>query len=310
MTAAAKDLITVARAKQSNRQITDGSYDTALQVWVTAVSDWIEKYCRRDFYSKAYDELYNGNDDGRLILRQYPVQTIAWVRYLSQTVLKVKNTSSANQRATVDVFSTGLTLTHIASGVATVTTSGVTWAACPTLAALATAVTAVGSGWTASAVGSATGNYGLWPSADLYVAPSFGDGTHSMGSLGCKDNWAELRMHTSDLQGYQWDPRGWLLRAIPYTDPDLLDSEALVWPSGINNFRVKYTAGYTTVPEAVQEAAAQWVSTLWSLSNRDPMVMNSVVSSTGYGYSSQEPPPQIKTLLAPYRRYAVGIMQG
>ena len=61
-------------------------------------------------------------------------------------------------------------------------------------------------------------------------------------------------MHTYELQGYQWDARGWLLRAIPYTDPELLHPEDLILPVGINNFRIQYTAGYTTVPEAVQEA--------------------------------------------------------
>jgi hypothetical protein len=34
-------------------------------------------------------------------------------------------------------------------------------------------------------------------------------------------------MHTYELAGYQFDPRGWLLRAIPYTDPELLHPEDL-----------------------------------------------------------------------------------
>ena len=41
---------------------------------------------------------------------------------------------------------------------------------------------------------------------------------------------------------------------IPYTDPELLHPEDLIWPVGVNNFRVQYTAGYSTIPEAVQEA--------------------------------------------------------
>ena len=64
-------------------------------------------------------------------------------------------------------------------------------------------------------------------------------------------------MHTYELAGYQWNCRGRLLRAIPYTDPELLHPEDLVWPVGINNLRVQYTAGYSTVPEAIQEATCR-----------------------------------------------------
>src|SRR5207244_11532279 len=104
----------------------------------------------------------------------------------------------------------------------------------------------------------------------LYVPPSFGDGTSSQGSLTTRGQYAELKLHTYELAGYQFDPRGWLLRAIPYTDLELLHPEDLIWPVGINNFRVQYTAGYTTIPEAVQEACAQWVAMLYYQMKRDP----------------------------------------
>jgi hypothetical protein len=310
MTAAAKDLITIARAKQSNLQITDTTYDTQLQVWVTAVSDWIANYCNRDFYSRTYDECYNGNGDRRLLLRQYPIISINSVRYRPAVVLKIQNTAtSTNQRATVAVTSTGLKLIRVASGVVTTDTS-ITWAGNATLTAVANAVIALGAGWTAQVVGDSN-DYGKWPSADLYLSPSLGDGVQSRGALASRGTYAELRLHTSELQGWDCDySRGWLLRAIPYTDPDLLMPEDLVWPVGINNFRVQYTAGFTTIPEAIQEAAAQWVSVLWSLAQRDPMQVNAITSTTGGGFTSQEIPPGVKTLLAPYKRRSVYSNQG
>src|SRR5581483_7833418 len=124
--------------------------------------------------------------------------------------------------------------------------------------------------WSAQAVGDAGGAYGLWPSADLYIPPSFGDGAQSQGALNARGTFAELKLHTCELQGYQWDPRGVLLRAIPYTDPELLHPEDLIWPVGIGNFRIQYTAGYTTIPEAVQEACALWVSIAYNATFRDP----------------------------------------
>src|SRR5205085_4790855 len=133
-----------------------------------------------------------------------------------------------------------------------------------------TAITALGNGWVGQIVGDSSGDYGLWPSADLWVAPSFGDGLTSQGSLTARGQNAELKMHTYELAGYQFDPRGWLLRAIPYTDPELLHPEDLLWPVGLNNCRVQYTAGYSTIPEAVQEACAEWVAIAYYGTIRDP----------------------------------------
>jgi hypothetical protein len=187
---------------------------------------------------------------------------------------------------------------------------------------VATAVNALGNGWSAQQVGDAggpglLGDYGLWPSADLYIPPSYGTGTYSQGAMNARGVNAELKMHTYELQGYQWDPRGWLLRAIPYTDPELLHPEDLIWPIGINNFRIQYTAGYPEIPQAVQEACAQWVSTLWNLTLRDPALRSqSVPGSINQSWvqnaviNTSRPPDSVAALLAPYRRHTIANNQG
>src|SRR5215472_14300609 len=99
---ASKDLITLQRA-YLNLQGVSG-VDGQLQALITSVSDAIEKYCRRRFVSHFYDELYNGNGDRRLLLRQYPIQSVQSVRYRPVTVVKVQNSDQAtNQRAFVQV---------------------------------------------------------------------------------------------------------------------------------------------------------------------------------------------------------------
>jgi hypothetical protein len=318
---AAKDLITLARAKQNIQSITDSSQDALLTTLITAISDAIEKYCRRDFTSKSYDELYSGSGDHRLLLRGYPIQSVQSVRYRLVAVLKVTNTNQAlNQQARVSVTSTGLTLTRVASGVSSTDTS-VTWAGNPTIQGVATAVNALGNGWSAQIVGDpggtgGSGDYGLWPSADLYVKPSYGDGTSSQGALSARGVFAELRLHTYELSGWQLDPRGWLLRAIPYTDPELMHPEDLIWPVGINNFRVQYTAGYTTIPESIQEAAAEWVSIAYFSTIRDPSLAGQTVPGSlaqhwaNVRTTNLLPPPSVAQLLAPFRRYTVGTNQG
>lgn len=314
---AVKDLITSARAAQDI-----GSYPGAgdptglLQVLITAYSDAIEKYCRRRFVSASYDELYDGNGDRRLLLRQYPIQSVQSVRYRPVTVLKIINNNTAViQRATVQVTSTGITLTWVASGVVSADSSS-TYAGFPTIQGIANNINALGNGWSAQAVGLAAGDYGLFPSADLYVPSPYGDGTTttSQGALTARGAFAELKLHTYELQGYQWDPRGWLLRAIPYTDPELLHPEDLIWPVGINNFRVQYTAGYSTVPEAVQEACALWVAAAYYQTLRDPGLASQTVAgavSQAWGVPDpMSPPPRVRALLAPYRRHTVSTDQG
>lgn len=306
----AKDLITLSRAFQQLPSLTSTS-DTLLATLITAASEAIEKYCRRRFYACSYDELYDGNGDRRLMLRAYPIQSVESVRYRPVTVLKIINSSTTvNQQARVKVTSTGLTLTRVASGVTT--TNSLTYAGNVTLQAMATAITALANGWTAQVVGDSGGDYGLWPSADLWVPPSFGDGLSSQGALTTRGQYAELKLHTYELAGYQFDPRGWLLRAIPYTDPELLHPEDLVWPPGINNFRVQYTAGCTTIPEGVQEACALWVGVMYYETQRNPAIImtssapaGGTATSTTYGTDIQSPPPHIASLLKPYRRYHV-----
>src|SRR5262249_30440227 len=118
----------------------------------------------------------------------------------------------------------------------------------------------------------------------------------------------ELRMYTVELAGYQLDERrGWLLRAIPYTDPELLQPEDLIWPVGIDNFRVQYTAGYTTVPDDVQEACAELVATWFQQRGRDLSLLREDTANT-YRYwadSQFQLPRRIQALLRPYRNHRV-----
>src|SRR5438270_9220777 len=141
---AAIDLITLARAKQDIQSITDTSQDTLLSTLITAVSRAIEKYCRRDFVQTAYDELYNGNGDRRLLLRQYPILSVQSVRYRPVTALKIINNLANTPQARVTVTSTGLTLERVTSGVKT-TDGTPTFAANMTIIALVNAVNALGN---------------------------------------------------------------------------------------------------------------------------------------------------------------------
>src|SRR6516225_1187655 len=133
---AARDLCTLARAYQDLQGVTN--VDSLLSTLITSVSDAIQKWCRRDFVSTSYDELYSGNGDRKLLLRQYPIISVQSVRYQPVTVIKITNTVAANVQGRVTVTSTGLTLVRVNAGVKTTDTS-VTFAGTATLTALAAA---------------------------------------------------------------------------------------------------------------------------------------------------------------------------
>jgi hypothetical protein len=265
------DLITSARAKQNINQSTFSSAENdVIAALVTAASRAVRRYCKREFDSQTFDELYGGRGDARLILDQYPILSVARVAGGPRTVLTIRNTASANQRATVAVTATGLTLVRVASGVTSSDTS-VTWAGNVTLQAVRDAVNGLGNGWSASLPDS---TYALRASADLRAL---------QGALNAKDMDAGLVLHVEEVSAFAVDvPRGWLVRMDRGT-----------WVEGVGNYRIVYTAGYDTVPEDVQEATAQWVAALYWQTKDNPATYPDL------------PTAGVAALLAPYRKHGV-----
>ena len=72
----------------------------------------------------------------------------------------------------------------------------------------------------------------------------------SKGAQNAAGVFCDLRIHAEELTGFQIDPaRGYLIRSIVSTDPDFVLPYDPIWPRGLLNFRVQYTAGYVTIPE-------------------------------------------------------------
>lgn len=265
------DLITATRAKYNlNNLTTSSAEDDTLDALIGAVSAAIERYCRRTFAQTSYSQLYHGNGSPTLALEQYPILSVSRVAGNLQGVLRIANTATANQRATVAVTAAGLTLVRVASGVASTDTS-VTWASNATLDDVVDAVSGLGNGWTAEVVG----EWGGRASADLF-APQ--------GALNVRDQPAELRLHTDEVREFEIDAERGLLRR---------DAFGLVWATGVQNYRVDYSAGYASIPEDVQEACAQWVAELFWQTKSNP------------GAAPMHPPIGVRLLLEPWRRFNV-----
>ncbi len=281
------DLITLARAKYNIHRSTTSAEDTTLTELIKACSSAIEKYCRRQFDSQEFDELYPGSGGHVLTLRHFPLVKVTRVAYDPTTVLTVKNTATTtNQRASVRITSTGLELIRVASGTVTTDTS-VTWAGNATLSAVAAAATALGNGWQ----GQVKGSYGSWRSADL---------RDFQGHLNALNVEAPLKIHVQELSEYDIDDkRGWLIRGSSPAFP----GDGLVWSGGAGFWRVIYTAGWSTVPEDVQEACAEWVAMLFWQTKRDPgSIMRRTADVTEQqGKMEAEIPANVRLLIRPYR---------
>jgi hypothetical protein len=287
-------LITRERALRNFPKTPTTAEDKLIDSLIAACSDWIRRYCRRDFKARQFDEMYSGDEQVEMILRQFPVLSIERIAYQPTTVLQVENTLSTNQRATATVTDTGITLIRVASGTTTIDTS-VTFASNTTINALKTAIDALGSGWKATIP---TSDYENWPSADL----------KPQGAYNCAGQKAGLKLHAKELNEYELDRERGILVRQSWSEVDAFHQNSVpLWYGGHNYWRIIYTAGYSSVPEAVQEACAEMTMAFFWQAKRDPaLTQEQIVGSVSRSsvLTTKGVSPSVLNLLAPYKRYA------
>jgi hypothetical protein len=267
------DLIDRVRAKQAIPDVPSAD-DTLIDVLVTAASDAIHEYCRRIFPLASYDEITVGRRK-RLALKQFPIVSVARIAVADRPALLLSNTNSlSNQRATARPTSTGIVLTRVASGVTT-TDSSILWSGNATLQAVANAVNALGNGWQATV----SDGYVLLASADLRPTDVANP---------CIPSAAEFFVHNLEKPA------------------DRIDADAGFvygcFPEGCGNVRVEYSAGYSTVPEAIQQACATLVAQWYAESKHDAARRIDRLGDAEYTRFSPEGLPEpVRRLLAPWR---------
>jgi hypothetical protein len=314
---AAGDLISVQRAKLALPQLTDTSRDGTITLLITAATAAINRWCRRFFAANSYDELYDTDGTGSLLLLNYPVLAITRMAMDPVNVLTIQQTqgTSTLARATVattrapgadwPAASTGVILTRVVNGVSTVDAT-LLWATYPSIAQLAAAVNAVGNGWAATVQGS----YGIWSSADINPI----QGVYSAFNSG-----AQLTIHTTELTNYNLVAErgevifsdslsnsgstigGWI--GYSFGPQDLLPG--LNVPRGLQNCRIQYVAGFNVVPGDVQQACALLVANMFA---GQPGAVGELTAETlgDYSYTKDlhyQLPHHVRTLLAPYREH-------
>lgn len=229
-----------------------------LPVALRGASELIRRYCHRRFTRADYTEYHCPNLEGVVRLGEWPVHRVIRASWKPLTAVEITADPSVYQTAYVDFATqddplgdperttyTGINLVGTSDG--TQTTTAIPFSTTPTLADLADAANAA-SGWKASA-----GGYGRWATSELYC-----DGT----SQGALDDGVQLRVFSEDVSTSRVDrPTGMFYVGFglysdafgPRWGPTWTDFADNNWTSE-DVIRVSYNAGFTTVPDAIQDA--------------------------------------------------------
>lgn len=276
---------------------------------IGAASDFVVRYCGKDFIRKSYSEYIDGKIHKKgvpTLLRQYPVIEIQRVGIADAAMLVANSDTTNNARATFETIAStdGLStasvkLVNVANGAAN--SVSISTVSPVTINQLATAINAAGFGWSATVQTSSNGTYGIWPSADLKPL---------QGAVSCFNGgmyaevYAEIGTYSSSW-GFGNEDESWgcpgSLNCGWRLDPETGELHLRV-PRGGLNIRVDYTAGEATVPAAIQEAVVQLCCWLNSSGTIDYST-----TETKLGPFMEKTPDELKmpgpilALLAPYR---------
>ena len=294
------DLITNSRAIQNATLASlNSSNPSYLASLITAASDSIRRACNRDFSQTSYTEYYSGGMYIRepLRLRQFPVLEITRVATNPRAALLVQNVDSGtNQRATVETTTTSLRVLRVAS--ATVTTNDLLFTTYPTIASLVAAVNALGNGWSAQVIDA----FANWPAADLKPL---------QGAVSALFGGRQLELYTEDLQPFvTWppgDPWGEEAGYQAFCGWRLDDETGEIYgrfPRGQLNVRIDYSAGFATIPQAIQEACVQLVCDLYNAGLVNTTLKTAKLGSASFSLKDQQTTAvlsgKVSLLLAPW----------
>lgn len=265
------DLITYdyAAAALAGTRLTDAQRDFLPYAIAAASKRWRRWCMDRDFNQQTYIEYFRVALNGYIRLNQVPVNQIIRVQAQLDDAITITNTSSSVQSSQVlasytgDVESgqtvTGLTLNWQSSGVAFTQTILYSSLSPPTLAALATAINAVGSGWTATV----PTPYQSWPVTELY---------NPMVAIGSSQNASDdsvFQVFSEDVSNAQFHPDDGAKTGMLWVGENARAFDIKWGPDPIffnyggagtpNLIKVTYNAGFATIPAIVQFATAELV---------------------------------------------------
>lgn len=287
-----------------------GLNDLFLITAINAATELIERYCDRRFASTIYEHRYHGMNRRTINLRNYPVISVARVSVGSRKVMQITNASIDAEQALVSVDSDSMDFEVI--GGASANTDSVSITNSTTLTNLIASINALGSNWSASLDGQADG---AWLAANLYEFNGRQALNIFLDVLGAEES----------IDGYEVNAQAGILyrrsgehsrftsissiRGPAFAPPELRPltarSSGPVWPDGMFNIFVRYTAGFATIPDDLKFICEQVAANIMRMRKRDTGLASESID--GYSYSAKGDGPltvEIKASLASHRLLA------
>jgi hypothetical protein len=267
-----------------------GSLYSATQVtlWdmlIDQATGIIERYTQQLLKSRDYSrEVYGGTGGSRLYLAHYPVSQVRRVSIGRAVAFKVRNTTAVT-RAEAEVTATGINLR--ADGAASPTEKK--FADNATINLLIAAIETV-AGWDCDLVAS---EYGLLASTECLRRPA----------MACKSpDEAGIEVPDEDLTDY------YLENPDEERNVGILISDS-GFESGVQNVFVDYTAGFSTIPDALEWACLAITKMLYDKIKKDLNLQSETLGDYSYTAASAAAgfivPVEMRGILDPYKRMAV-----
>lgn len=232
---------------EENEQILKIQDRYLIERLIDRASDLINRYCNRILKSTDYTrEIYYGEGYDRLILEQYPVTRVTRLSVGRANSFSILNTSTDANFCTVEVTATQIRL--IVDGGTNDDDMAITLSSHATIDSLIAAIHALAKGWICTILATDTGTR---DASELLIRPS-------MFVDDAKQAYCETV--DDDITDYK------LLKPTEARNEGILEKDG-VFTSGYEYF-CTYTAGYTTIPYALEQFCIFLVSYVYAKSKR------------------------------------------
>jgi len=268
--------------------ITGSTDDTVLERAIDRATARIESYMGRNILARSYAEWHGGNKVRAIRTKQYPINSVTGVFTGIRTAFTVSSTVASDLRVTVSVNSEaygtgapGLVISRTTSGGVT-TTSTLAFSTYPDVTSLVAAINAL-TGVSASVVFACR-------TAQLHPRAG-GDCLVGSVNVHCAEVGAEY-VYESDtgIVHIQSD-------AFPLGDTYLAR-----FPAAYQSVLIEYTAGYTTTPDDLKEAACEVASMLYQSRKQDRSLTSESLGDYSYTRATMvEVNEMLASLLNDYR---------
>ncbi len=282
--------------------IPSGTDEALITALIARATSAIENYTNRTLVSATFREIYNGDHQLELNLREYPVTAVNYISVGLQEPIAITNSLTDAWSAQVAITSTTMTLT--VNGGTNDGTDTLTLAD-HTITTLAAAINALGSGWAATV----SSNLGVWDASELF----------EQGGINALDGGVNPKIPGKPISDFRIENDSGLVHLRSgywqynnrYLDDCVLNSSSPSFYSGGYNPQsiiIRYTAGYMTIPADLEQIAIDLTNTYYQSRKTDTSVKREKLADHDITYvdggagGAKDIPENILNRLAPYKR--------